>query len=93
MAIYIVECVNIDTGSKYDDCRCIESIGFSASGAVELFTPAEVYDIVEGLDETVVVEHNGERTEVIGATHGKTKYVRTEPNDKKDDNLLKQPTC
>jgi hypothetical protein len=94
MATYVVECVNVDDGSQYDDCRCIESIGFPAkSGGITTRTPAEVYDWVENDGHTVIVEHDGDETEVVGVLDGTTKYVRTEPNDTKDDNLLKQPSC
>lgn len=94
MATYIVKCVNIDQGSQYDDCRCIESIGFPAeSGGIATRTPSQVYDLVENDGHTVVVEYNGTETEVHGAKHGTTKYVKTEPNDTKADNLLKQDSC
>lgn len=94
MARHRVKCVNIDKSSQYDDCRCIEEIGFRAEGGGTVTrTPAHVYDMVENDGDTVFVEHKGTTTEVIGATHGSTKYVRTEPNDTKDDNLLKQPSC
>lgn len=94
MATYEVECVNVNQSSKYDDCRCIESIGFPAKGGgITTRTPAQVYDWVENEGRRVVVEHRGSKTEVVGATHGTTKYVRTEPNDTKDDNLLKQSPC
>ena len=42
---------------------------------------------------TVEVHYDGQAPEVRGATHGAAKYVRTKPNDTKDDNLLKQPSC
>ena len=94
MATYFVKCVNIDQGSNYDDCRCIESIGFPGKNTdTATRTPPEVYDLVENDGHTVIVEHNGTETEVHGATHGTTKYVRTESNDTKEDNLLKQPSC
>lgn len=94
MAKYQVSCVTIDENSEYDDCRCIEQIGFPAEeGGTATRTPAQVYDMIEEDGHTVVVEHGGTETTVIGATHGSTKYVRTEPNDTEDDNLLKQPSC
>jgi hypothetical protein len=94
MASYVVQCVNIDQGSQFDDCRCIESIGFPGKYKdIVTRTPAQVYDWVENEGRTVVVKHNGKTTKVRGATHGTTKYVRTVPNDTKEDNLLKQPSC
>ena len=94
MVAYPVKCVNIDQTSQYNDCRCIESIGFPAEGGgTATRTPEQVYDMVENEGDKVVVEYEGEETEVHGATHGNTKYVRTEPNDTKEDNLLQQPSC
>lgn len=94
MATYVVKCVNIDQSSDYDDCRCIESIGFPGKNTDTVTrAPAQVYDWVENNGHTVIVEHNDSETEVHGATHGTTKHVRTEPNDTKEDNLLKQQSC
>ena len=43
MATHVVECVNIDQGSDYDYCRCIDTIGFPAEeGGVATRTPAQV---------------------------------------------------
>lgn len=94
MATYVVKCVTINQGSDYDDCRCIERIGFPGKETDTVTrTPAQVYDWVENDGHTVEVHHNGSATEVHGATHGTTKYVKTAPNDTKDDNLLKQDSC
>lgn len=94
MATYKVECVDQDPSSSYDDCRCIERIGFpSTSGGTVYQTPEEVYDIIEVDGDNVVVEHRGSRTQVEGVKRGSTKYVRSEPNDTKNDNLLKQTSC
>lgn len=94
MARYEVKCVDIDYGSQFDDCRCIERIGFPArEGSRVTRTPSQVYDMVENEGHTVVVVYHDSRTEVVGATHGTTKYVRTEPNDTDEDTLLKQPSC
>lgn len=95
MTQYKVKCVNIDQGSQYDDCRCIETIGFPAEeGGTATRTPATVYDWVEKDGHTVVVVHNGSETEVHGVKDDDgTKYVRTAPNDTKNDNLLQQPSC
>lgn len=94
MATYVVKCVNIDDASQYDDCRCIESIGFPGKNVDTVTrTPSQVYDWVENDGHTVEVNHNGKTTNVVGATNGSTKYVRTKSNDTKEDNLLKQPSC
>ena len=94
MARYEVKCVDIDYGSRFDDCRCIERIGFPAQEGTRVTrTPSQVYDMVANEGHTVVVVYHGSRTEVVGATHGTTRYVRTEPNDTEEDTLLKQPSC
>lgn len=94
MARYEVKYVDIDYGSQFDDCRCIERIGFPAQeGSRVTRTPSQVYDMVENEGHTVVVVYRGTQTEVVGATHGTTRYVRTEPNDTEEDDLLKQPSC
>ena len=91
-----VVCVDIDTSSSYygdGDCRCIKQIGYVITGDT-LFqrSPAEVHDKIED-GEDFYVEHNGEKTDLIPAERGGTKYVRTEPNRTDSDNLLEQDSC
>lgn len=94
MAKYVVKCIVEDNASQYNDCRGIDQIGFPAEeGGIAYRTPPQVYDIVEKQGDTVVVQHEGSETEVHGATYNGTKYVKTEPNNTTDDNLLKQPSC
>lgn len=94
MARYEVKCVEIDYGSEFDDCRCIEQIGFPAEdGVTATRTPAQVYEMVEEEGHTVIVGYRGSQLKVVGATDGATKYVRTETGDTEEDNLLKQPSC
>jgi hypothetical protein len=94
MATYVVKCVNIDDNSEYSDCRCIDSIGFPGENVDTVTrTPAQVYDWVENDGHKVIVKHEGDETEVHGSTYNNTKYVKTEPNDTEEDNLLKQPSC
>lgn len=91
MAFEVV-CVNKDSSSRYNDCRCITQIGYEVLGSVYKKTPEEVHDkIKDGKD--FYVEYNGKRTDLVAAERGSTKYVRTEPNDTKNDNLLKQDSC
>lgn len=91
---YRVKCVIVDDASAYEDCRCISKIGIpKKGGGTNLYTPARIHDrIVEEGDE-FYVEHNGEQTYLQAVERQGTKYVRTEANDTKDDNLLKQPPC
>ncbi len=93
MTEYEVECVTLESDSDYEDCRGISQIGLSRFVAsTELKTPAQVYDLIDR-GNRVFVEHEGEETEVQKAKYEGTKYVRTEPTDTKEDNLLKQESC
>lgn len=85
-------CVDIDDGSEYDDCRCIETIGYQYTDTVWESTPEEVHEKIKD-GKTFYVKHEGEKTELEAAEREGTKYVRSEPNDTKDDNLLKQDSC
>ncbi|MFH5800640.1 hypothetical protein [Haladaptatus sp. CMAA 1911] len=94
MSRYKVECVSLDYDSQYDDCRRVEEIGFrTESGGITTRTPRQVYEMINQDGDTVLVEYRGDLTEVIGVTHGTTKYVRTESTDTEDDALLKKPSC
>lgn len=91
---YRVECVTTDDSSDYDDCRCITEIGIpSKSGGVNTYSPARIHDRIVEDNEEFFVKHGGEKTYLDPAEREGTKYVRTEPNDTPDDNLLKQDDC
>ncbi|MHC3379394.1 DUF3892 domain-containing protein [Haloarcula sp. H-GB5] len=91
---YPIECVNIDDSSPHNDCRCITTIGIpSQSGGINTYTPERIHDRIEDEGDEFVVEYQGSRTEVIAVTDGTTKYVRTEPNDTQNDNLLNLQRC
>ncbi|WP_423745121.1 DUF3892 domain-containing protein [Haladaptatus sp. SPP-AMP-3] len=87
-----VTCVTKDTGSSYDDCRCIKRIGYKIGSSSYSGTPSKIHDDINN-GKSYYVTNNGTRTDLIAAKHGLTKYVRTEPNDTPNDNLLKQPSC
>jgi hypothetical protein len=90
--VLIVQCVDVD--SPATDCRDIEKIGFpEENGGVTTRTPAQTYDLIEKEGYNVVIEQGGTRTKVNAVERGTTKYVRSEPNDTKEDNLLKQDSC
>lgn len=94
MSRYKVECVTLDYDSQYDDCRCIEEIGFrTESGGITTRTPRQVYEMITQNGDTVLVEYRGDFTEVNGATNRTKKYVRTESTDTEDDILVKKPSC
>lgn len=87
-----VKCVTV--GQNPTDCKDIKTIGFPAEGGgTATRTPAQVYDMIEEKGYSVYVEHSGTKTDVQAVKDGTTKYVRSEPNDTKDDNLLKQSSC
>ena len=91
---YPVKCVNIDNSSSYDDCRCITTIGIpSEGGGTNTYSPERIYDRIKHEDDEFYVEHDGDRAYLDAVSNGSTKYVRTEPNDTTEDNLLKQPNC
>lgn len=94
IAKYEVKCVTKESNSDYSDCRSIAEIGFPGKSVdIARKTPSEVYDMIDG-GNMVVVNHRGRETEVRKAkTEEGTKYVRTEPNDTEEDNLLKQDAC
>lgn len=91
---YQVECVTTDDSSAYNDCRCIDSIGIhSIIGGIDEYSPEEIHDRIEEEEDSFYVEYRGSKTYLETASHGSTRYVRTEQNDTTADNLLKQPSC
>lgn len=87
-----VVCASKDPNGP-NDCRCITRIGYDTVGITVTRTPEEVHEDIEQKGRTYYVEHNGSRTELAAAERGGTKYVRTEPNDTEDDNLLQIGGC
>lgn len=91
---YKVKCVTIDETSDYDDCRCIEIIGIPREGGgTNEYSPSRIHDRIKNEGDEFFVEHEGERTYLDAVEREGTKYVRTEPNDTSEDNLLKQNPC
>jgi len=90
---YEIKCVDIDKNSDFNDCRCIKWVGVSEKeGETNKYSPAQMYDKI-GKGEEFFVWNNEKRTYLEKAEREGTKYVRTEQNDTKDDNLLKQSSC
>jgi len=91
---YPIECVNTDDSSIHNDCRCITTIGIpNEAGGTNTYSPERIHDRIENEGEEFYVEYQGTRTDVIAVTDGTTKYVRTEPNDTPNDNLLNLGSC
>ncbi|WP_171908233.1 DUF3892 domain-containing protein [Natrialba sp. SSL1] len=94
MGTYPVECVNVDDSSSYSDCRCITTIGIpNTDGGTNTYTPARIHDRIEDEGDEFYIKHDGSRTYLEAVERVGTKYVRAEPNDTEDDNLLEQPSC
>lgn len=94
MAAYEVECVTIDYGSPFDDCRAIEVVGFEAvDGGITQKTPAEVHELISSEGHDAYVVYHGERSDLRPVENGGVRYVRCASADTDDDPLLKQPSC
>lgn len=76
-----------------NDCRCITEIGYQITSTTRTKSPEEVHQDIDSEGKSYYVEHDGSRTELLAAERNGTKYVRTKPNDDKDDNLLKIGSC
>lgn len=92
MAFKVV-CVDKDSGSRYNDCRCIETIGYEVLDSVFKRTPEQIHEKIEEDDREFYILENGERTYLEAKERLGTKYVRTKPNDTEEDNLLSQEGC
>ena len=89
-----IYCRSIDDNSPHDDCRCIERVEFMANGAAHEAPPEMVYDHIVDDGKEFYVEHEGERTDVVAVENDDGEnYIRTAPNDTKDDNLLNIQSC
>jgi len=90
---YRIKCVEINNACEFKDCRKIKLIGVLAQGGgVNKYPPARIYERINDGEEFFIL--NGpKKTFLIKAEREGTKYVRTEPNDTEDDNLLKQSAC
>lgn len=84
----VVECIVKGDSDKYADCRCVTRIETNE----ETYTRLEAHNAVKD-GALIWVEGPETRVKLIDAEREGTKYVRTEPNDTTDDNLLKQPHC
>lgn len=90
---YRIKCVDIDKGSKHKDCRKIKFLGIPVEGGgVNRYTPAQMYDRISKEEEFYVLK-NGSKVYLVKVEREGTKYVRTEPNDTENDNLLQQDSC
>lgn len=88
---YEVVCVEIDSSSEYEDCRSISRIGYE-NFARHKNSPRVVHNKIQDGDQ-FYIKKNGKKTFLKAVEREGTKYVRTESNDTKEDNLLKQETC
>lgn len=91
MAFEVI-CATTDESSEYDDCRCITEIGYEVGDLTRKQTPARIHDKIKGGTD-FYVEYRSSKTYLVPVENDGTKYVRTEPNDTKQDNLLKIGDC
>lgn len=91
---YKIKCIGIENNCSFRDCRSIKYIGVSAEGGgVNKYSPSKMYERISNGEEFYVEGSNGSKTFLIKAEREGTKYVRTEPNDTENDNLLKLGSC
>ncbi len=84
-----VTCIVRGESHLYSDCRCITQIRTDAA----TYSRLEAHNKVKNSPGSIYTEAGGSRANLIPAERGGLKYVRTAPNDTKDDNLLKVQDC
>ncbi len=91
---YEVICVTLDYDSEYEDCRCIDGLGFrTPDGSTTTRSPEQVWEMIERDGDTVVVEYRNEQSELVAVEDDGRRYVRTEPEDTPEDPLVKKQPC
>lgn len=89
-----IYCRSINQNSPHDDCRCIDYVRFMANGASHKAPPEMVYDHIVEQGKEFYVEYEREKTEVVPVENSDGEnYIRTAPNDTKNDNLLNIKSC
>lgn len=83
-----VSCIVKGDSDKYSDCRCVTEIQTNR----KTYSREQAHRAVDN-GRTIWVEGSDSRAKLRAAEREGTKYVRTERNDTKDDNLLKQREC
>lgn len=84
-----VACIVRGESHLYDDCRCITQIRTDA----RTYSRLEAHNKVKDTPGSIYVEAGGSRANLVPAERQGLKYVRTAPNDTKEDNLLKARDC
>jgi hypothetical protein len=85
-----VTCIVKGEAHLHSDCCCITKIKVDGW---HTYTREEAHDKVTTTPGSIVVEAGGNTVDLIPAKRGDTKYVRTRPDDTKEDNLLKVQEC
>jgi len=85
-----VTCIVKGESHLHSDCRCITEI---QTDGWRKYTRLEAYNKVTASPGSIVVEGGGETATLIPAERLGTKYVKTRPDDTKEDNLLKVKEC
>jgi Protein of unknown function (DUF3892) len=81
-----IECVNKEP--REDPHKQIENVG----GSGWKITQDEAIRNIEN-GESYEVSVNGQTTQVVIATHNGNKYIRTDPDQTTENNLLSLPEC
>lgn len=84
-----VTCIVRGDKDKYSDCRCITQIRTD----LKTYTRLEAHNQVKNYPGSIYVDVGFSRSNLIPAEREGTKYVRTAPNDTKEDNVLKVRDC
>jgi hypothetical protein len=85
-----VTCIVRGEAHLHSDCCSITQIKVDGWKS---YTRAEAHDKVATTPGSIVVETTDKTVALIPAKRGETKYVRTRPDDTKEDNLLKVKDC
>lgn len=90
--VVIVTCVT-KGDTHLNGCECITKIGWKNenSGNTGSSSPKQIYDFLKD-GNSMYVEYQGTRAELIPVDGDTKKHVRTEPGTP-DKNLLDQPSC
>ena len=88
MADWQISCISkTDRTSPHERIRQV-------GGAGGWRKPAdEVIRLIEAGTDTFWVSVDGKRTDVVVDTHNGRKYIRTRPDDHRQNNLLSLPEC
>jgi hypothetical protein len=92
MARRPVSCIN-KRGNHYDAHERIQAVGGIYNGERYKFAEDDAIARIERRADEFYVSVNGRTVNVVVATHNSRKYLKTEADGYKPDNLLNLPEC